>query len=869
MSVICQCPSCKTKYQVGDQYAGHTVKCRKCSAAVAVPAVAQPAGPTAAASKTASPGVAAKASSSISSKADLPKARALGRADDPPSEPAAKAASSTKIPRAVALSPADTAPDDHDANPVPHADDGLGFLSAEPAVAEPPRDETPPADEAPPADGGLGFLADEQTTMGTRCPPKGRAGAKRRAAPAAAKSSPAKNGPADDAACDPASVSGLAARSPKGPAPLRSKKKKPGLPAWLIPTIAAVGVVAVVGIGSIIYYLTSKPKPKPGSDSIAGSSTPSDSSKKAGKAEPKKKVPVLSIDWPENQRAGAELFVNDDKKEISPTGPIEIPLPPSKEQYHFRLQRRGFQPKTFARGSQEDDQGYAVSEWEPVVPQGMGWGQDFDAAKKTAASEHKNVFILFDASDSKQDSFACSRFREAVAKRKEFHERADREYVCVYIDNPQDAEAQGKLENAERNRKLTEKFRVTVFPTVVVTDPKGRPFGVLEDYKINGFNAFLERMDKWEVDRKGLFELLAKVDAMPPDRTNSDLVGKAIDFLESKRLDRFYRGTMKDLAARLPEGEGLPVPRDRVDEWAMDFQRAGRNADDLKKVMERFDEWKKTRTFKDHELAAKLHYFLAALLARLELREEAAQKCKEGLEFHPHDPRLRSMLEFLSRYVAGKKGDGFPAGSGTGFCVAQGNYVLTNHHVIDSAKKLKVRLNGEKEMYPASLIADNETGDMALLKVELPEDKRLVPIPLARAGVKIGEDVCALGFPGVMSESITVTLTKGVVSTVPPPDDEDAFIATDCKVNPGNSGGPLCNFLGGVAGMVTAKSNISSREDSYGLVIPVDRLRKFLLENLPPESRKLPPPPLRTTNLKLSDLAEMVQPSVVYVENIQ
>ena len=39
MPVICQCPSCKGKFQVGDQYAGRTIKCPKCSTAVAVPAV--------------------------------------------------------------------------------------------------------------------------------------------------------------------------------------------------------------------------------------------------------------------------------------------------------------------------------------------------------------------------------------------------------------------------------------------------------------------------------------------------------------------------------------------------------------------------------------------------------------------------------------------------------------------------------------------------------------------------------------------------------------------------------------------------------------------------------------------------------------
>ena len=48
-----------------------------------------------------------------------------------------------------------------------------------------------------------------------------------------------------------------------------------------------------------------------------------------------------------------------------------------------------------------------------------------------------------------------------------------------------------------------------------------------------------------------------------------------------------------------------------------------------------------------------------------------------------------------------------PVGSGTGYCIAEGNYLLTNHHVIRGAKEIKVRLNGETEMYPAKLIADN------------------------------------------------------------------------------------------------------------------------------------------------------------------
>jgi len=798
MSVICQCPSCKAKYQVGDQYAGRKVKCPKCSGVVVVPALAQP------------------------------LVQAVPTLTSP-----------TKSPRTVAISPADSASEDQVADRAPSADDGLAFLADEPAG------------------------------------PQRRAAAKLRGATDVAEQASIEDGAAT-VASDAASLSGLADRSPKTKGdppslPHHSKKKKKNLPAWLIPTISAVGAAAILAIGSAIYltfFTASKSKSESGS--TAGSSTASGgkNSGKAGKVEPK--VPLLSIDWPENQRVGALLFVNDDKKDIPATGPIEIPLPPSNTQYRFRLERRGFQPKKFARASQQDDQGYTVSEWEPVL-QGIDWEQDFDAAKKTAAARNKNVLLLFDASDSKESSFASSRFAEAVALRKEFRERAEKEYVCVYIDNPQKADAQGRVENATRNHKVTEDFCIKIFPTVVVTDPKGRPFGVMEDYKINGINAFLELMDKWAVDDKSLFDLLAKIDDLPKESPNSDLIGKALDFLEMNRLDRFYGHTIKKLTARLPKGEGRPVTKEAFENWMHTLERATRNPDQAKKVVDEFDQWKKTRTFKNHDMGAALHLAAAFVLMQLgpDHRKEAAQKVKEGLAFEPQDPRTRGLLEQFNQALTGERGE-MPVGSGTGFCIAEGNYVLTNHHVIKGAKKIKVHLNGEKEKYSAKLIADNETGDMAILKIDLPAVKKLTPIPLMASDVKIGEDVCALGFPGILSRNITLTLTKGIVSTLPGnPEDNDGFIATDCKVNPGNSGGPLCSFFGGIAGMVTAKSHNTSSEDSYGLVIPVARLRKFLGENLPADARRPPPQRAKTANLNLSDLAEKFAPSVVYIENLQ
>ena len=82
------------------------------------------------------------------------------------------------------------------------------------------------------------------------------------------------------------------------------------------------------------------------------------------------------------------------------------------------------------------------------------------------------------------------------------------EYVCVYIDNPAKDEAKKKVRDLTRNKKLTSKFRITVFPTVVVTDADARPFGIMEDYTIGGVRAFLALMDKWKKDQTTLFALL-------------------------------------------------------------------------------------------------------------------------------------------------------------------------------------------------------------------------------------------------------------------------------------------------------------------------------------------------------------------------
>jgi len=778
------------------------------------------------ADKVSSPGNAAKAvSPSISSNVGLPKAQVLSVDNEPQAKPAAKGPQAVRV---ISLSEADAAPHDPDNAATEPADDSLGFLAKE--SARPRRGAAPvvvvtagkqPSDESSPID-------------------------------------------------DIASIAGPAARSSRATLPSRSKKKKQGVPTWLVVSIAAVVVGGIVGIGAMLYMADSKANPS--NRSTAGPSTANNGGPTKSDRETRK-VPLFTIDWPIEQRVSASLSVNGEKREVPSAGPIEIPLPPSTEQYKFTLERPGFKPKTFYRAAANDEAPlpYDASEWEAVESKSIAWPQDFEEAKKTASNEHKNVMILFDASDDKESSFRSSHFKDAIAKQEEFHKRAEKEYVCVYIDNPKNAEAQAEVKDTSRNSKLTEKFGVNVFPSVVVTDAKGRPFGVLDGYDSTGITTFLKLMNKWSADGKRLFALLAKLDAVSKDKPDPELASDVLDFLDLSNLARFYKHTVNKAMACLPNGERPPVTKEAADVWMRRLMVAARNPEDAKKEVEKFDGWKQKRTFKDREMAAVIHLVIAGMLARLDLRKEAAEKCKEGLAFQPHNPGVKAYLEQFSRYLSVEPGKPFliPVGSGTGYCIAQGNYLLTNHHVIRKAKEIKVRLNNETDMHAAKLIADDDSGDMAILKVDLPAGKKLVPIPLMANELKIGEDVCTLGWPGVMSQNITLTLTKGVVSTLPPPDDNEAFIVTDCTVNPGNSGGPLCSFCGGVAGMVTRKSQITSHESSYGMAIPVGRISKFLKDKLPRDAPMPTALGAKPASMKLAELAEKIAPSVVYIENIQ
>jgi serine protease Do len=161
-------------------------------------------------------------------------------------------------------------------------------------------------------------------------------------------------------------------------------------------------------------------------------------------------------------------------------------------------------------------------------------------------------------------------------------------------------------------------------------------------------------------------------------------------------------------------------------------------------------------------------------------------------------------------------------GAGTGFIIDPDGYILTNHHVIEGAERIAVRLADGRTLRGERIGSDPDT-DIALIKVTSPR-----PLPHAVLGdsdtLRVGEWVLAIGNPLAYEHTVTV----GVVSFIGRKlfdSSLDRYIQTDAAINFGNSGGPLINARGEVIGINAA---ISSRASNIGFAVPINQASQIL-----------------------------------------
>lgn len=144
-----------------------------------------------------------------------------------------------------------------------------------------------------------------------------------------------------------------------------------------------------------------------------------------------------------------------------------------------------------------------------------------------------------------------------------------------------------------------------------------------------------------------------------------------------------------------------------------------------------------------------------------------------------------------------------PFGTGSGFAISKDGLILTNFHVIDKAKAIKVTLPSGKEITPDVVGTDPAT-DLAILKIG---DESLIPLEFANSeNLQPGQIAIAIGNPLGFQHSVTAGVVSALGRTLRSQSGRmiDDVIQTDAALNPGSSGGPLMDSAGKVIGVNTA-----------------------------------------------------------------
>lgn len=162
--------------------------------------------------------------------------------------------------------------------------------------------------------------------------------------------------------------------------------------------------------------------------------------------------------------------------------------------------------------------------------------------------------------------------------------------------------------------------------------------------------------------------------------------------------------------------------------------------------------------------------------------------------------------------------------TGSGFLIDKDGHMVTNNHVIEGASGISVTLGDSDQTYEAEVVGTDASTDLALIKVDAPDDA-MKPLELADSeGVKVGDPVVAIGNPFGLDRTVTTGIVSALQREIRSLNEFaiSNVIQTDAAINPGNSGGPLINTDGHVIGVNTqiATGGGSSGNVGIGFAVP-------------------------------------------------
>lgn len=177
-----------------------------------------------------------------------------------------------------------------------------------------------------------------------------------------------------------------------------------------------------------------------------------------------------------------------------------------------------------------------------------------------------------------------------------------------------------------------------------------------------------------------------------------------------------------------------------------------------------------------------------------------------------------------------------PQSIGSGFVVSSDGLLVTNKHVVSDLNSKYQVITSDDKKYDVKQIYRDPLNDVAILKVDISQnkDKKLTPLTLGdSSNLEVGQFVIAIGTAlGEFRNTVTTGVISGLGRGITAGDQFAGFaekldnvIQTSAAINPGNSGGPLLNSSGQVIGVNTA---VSSQGQNIGFALPINIIKSSM-----------------------------------------
>lgn len=192
----------------------------------------------------------------------------------------------------------------------------------------------------------------------------------------------------------------------------------------------------------------------------------------------------------------------------------------------------------------------------------------------------------------------------------------------------------------------------------------------------------------------------------------------------------------------------------------------------------------------------------------------------------------RSVVNINTRGVSGNAllFEIISEGEGSGMVIDRAGHVLTNFHVVDGAKEIRVTLF-DGQTYDGRLVGGDPDTDVAVLQIEAPSESLFPVVFGSSTNLLVGQRVFAIGNPFGLERTLCTGIISSLNRSLPGRRGHRSLrsiIQIDAAINPGNSGGPLLDSHGRMIGMNTAIASKTGESAGVGFAIPINTITRIV-----------------------------------------